>query len=257
MKKKFNQIIHGDCLEVMSKLPDELFDLVITSPPYNIKNSTGGGLKSKSKSGRWHKAELINGYLQYSDNMAYEDYIEWQRLCLNEMMRLIPENGAIFYNHKWRVQNGLIQDRHEILEGFPVRQIIIWQRAGGLNFNDTYFLPTYEVIYLIAKPKFRLKRSMCRFGDIWKFNQDMNNKHPAPFPIALPDRILKATEANKILDPFMGSGTTAIACLINNRKYFGIEQSDKYIQMAETRIREHKNSFGESSLFGGKVEEDS
>jgi site-specific DNA-methyltransferase (adenine-specific) len=74
------------------------------------------------------------------------------------MMRLIPNTGAIFYNHKWHVQNGVLQDRQNIVAGFPVRQIIIWQRKGGLNFNPGYFVPTYEVIYLIAKKTFALLR---------------------------------------------------------------------------------------------------
>ena len=66
------------------------------------------------------------------------------------MMRVLKPTGAIFYNHKWRIQKGLLQDRADIVNDFPVRQIIIWQRAGGINFNPGYFLPTYEVIYLIA-----------------------------------------------------------------------------------------------------------
>lgn len=83
------------------------------------------------RGGKWANAALVKGYATYSDNMPYDEYITWQRNCLKEMMRLIPDNGAIFYNHKWRVQNGLIQDRHEIIHDFPVRQIIIWKRKGG------------------------------------------------------------------------------------------------------------------------------
>src|SRR5260364_404403 len=83
-----------------------------------------------------------------SRQYAYGEYVAWQRACLIEMLRLLPEHGAIFYNHKWRVQDGLLQDRHDIVGQFPVRQIIIWRRKGGINFNAGYFLPTYEVIYL-------------------------------------------------------------------------------------------------------------
>ena len=54
------------------------------------------------------------------------------------------------------MQAGVLQDRSDIVAGFPVRQVIIWKRKGGFNFNPGYFLPTYEVIYLIAKPGFRL-----------------------------------------------------------------------------------------------------
>jgi modification methylase len=64
----------------------------------------------------------------------------------------------------------------------------------------------------------------------------MNNPHPDPFPVALIDRIMKSTEAEIILDPFMGSGTTAIAALKNNRKYIGIELAPEYVALAEARI---------------------
>ena len=155
------------------------------------------------------------------------------------MLRVTKEDGAVFYNHKWRVQGGLLQDRQDIVGEFPVRQIIIWRRKGGKNFNPGYFLPTYEVIYLMAKPKFRLAPKASGLGDIWEFNQEMKNPHPAPFPTALIERIIGATTAQIILDPFMGSGTTAIAAMNLNREWIGIELSKKYCDMADERIKNH------------------
>lgn len=230
-----NSIICGDSLQEMKNFPDECFDLVVTSPPYNLKNSTGNGMKN-GNGGKWSSAALINGYSTYDDNMPYEDYCAWQRCCLAEMMRLIKDDGAIFYNHKWRVQGGLIQDRREIISGFPVRQIIIWKRKGGINFNPGYFLPTYEVIYMIAKPDFRLADKANRLGDVWEFPQEMKNKHPAPFPVALIERIISSTNAKLILDPFMGSGTTAVAAKNLGRDFVGIEISPEYCEMARGRL---------------------
>lgn len=230
-----NSIIHGDCLEMMRKIESGTINLVITSPPYNLRNSTGNGMKD-GRGGKWANAALINGYAEHEDNMPYEEYVEWQRACLSEMLRLISDDGAIFYNHKWRVQGGIWQDRHEIIDGFPVRQIIIWKRKGGINFNPGYFLPTYEVIYLIAKPKFRLAPGANRLGDVWEITQENGNPHPAPFPVKLIDRIIESTTSEIILDPFMGSGTTGVSALNNGRKFIGIEISEKYVQMAANRI---------------------
>jgi modification methylase len=145
-----NRIICGDCLSVMKQMPDECLDLVVTSPPYNLKNSTGNGMKD-GRGGKWKNAALVNGYSHHNDNMPHKEYAQWQRNCLTEMFRLIKNDGAIFYNHKWRVQAGILQDRQDIVSGFPVRQIIIWRRKGGINFNPGYFLPTYEVIYLLTR----------------------------------------------------------------------------------------------------------
>ena len=203
MTEYLNRVHHGDCLTVMADLPPACVDLVVTSPPYNLREGSGSGNEWKSpKNRRWHSAklsgedegklpgqthlhpvQLLNeGYDGHTDDMPYPDYVAWQRECLTAMMRLLKLDGAIFYNHKWRVQSGILQDRADIVEGFPVRQVIIWQRGGGLNFNDHYFLPTYEVIYLIAQPKFRLLPKANAAGDVWKIVQDQANPHPAPMP---------------------------------------------------------------------------
>lgn len=230
-----NKIICGDTIKTMQLMPDNSIDLVVTSPPYNLKNSSGNGMKN-GRGGKWSNARLINGYATYNDCLPHEEYVKWQRDCLAEMMRLIKDTGAIFYNHKWRVQKGLLQDRQDIVEGFPVRQIIIWRRKGGINFNPGYFLPTYEVIYMIAKPKFRLTPKSNSYGDIWEFMQEMNNPHPAPFPVDLIERIISSTYSNLVLDPFMGSGTTAIAARNQGRDFIGIDISPEYCDMARKRL---------------------
>jgi site-specific DNA-methyltransferase (adenine-specific) len=244
--KYINKIINGDSLTVMREMPDRCLDLVVTSPPYNLKNSTGNGMKD-GRGGKWAGAALVNGYSHYDDNMPHEEYAEWQYNCLKEMFRLIKDDGAIFYNHKWRVQDGLLQDRQDIIRDLPVRQIIIWKRKGGINFNTGYFLPTYEVIYLIPKPNFKLAPKANAFGDVWEFKQEMKNEHPAPFPVALIDRIVASTTAQTILDPFMGSGTTAIVAQWHKRNYIGIELSPDYCELAEQRIERNKK---QSELIG-------
>lgn len=234
-KDFYNKIICGDCLETMKTMPDGCIDLVVTSPPYNLKNSTGNGMKD-GRGGKWKNAALVNGYSDHDDCMPHQEYVKWQRDCLNEMMRLLKDDGAIFYNHKWRVQNGLLQDRQDIVAGLPIRQIIIWRRKGGINFNQGYFLPTYEVIYLIAKKDFKLAPKANSYGDVWEFTQEMKNDHPAPFPVSLIERIISSTTSNIILDPFMGSGTTAVVAKFLKRTFIGIEKSPLYCQMAERRL---------------------
>ncbi len=235
-----NKLICGDVIDVMREIPDGSIDLIITSPPYNLKNSTGNGMKD-GRGGKWANAALQKGYSHHHDCMPHDEYVEWQKKCLDEMLRIIPDDGAIFYNHKWRVQNGLLQDRQDIVNGFPVRQIIIWRRKGGFNFNPGYFVPTYEVIYLIAKKDFKLAPKASGYGDVWEFTQEMNNDHPAAFPVDLIDRIIVSTSAKTILDPFMGSGTTAISALNHGRQYVGIEISPEYCEMAEKRIKDHRS----------------
>lgn len=234
---KIDHIYHGDAISVMDSLKSGTIDLIVTSPPYNIKNSSGNGLKC-GRGGKWPQAELINGYSGYDDAMPHSMYVEWQRECLESMMRVLSDDGAIFYNHKWRVQRGRLQDRSDIVSGFPVRQIIIWKRKGGINFNAGYFLPTYEVIYMITKPNFKLRKGSQRLGDVWDIKQEQNNPHPAPFPVELAARCIASTDAEVILDPFMGSGSTAIAAKREGRRWVGIDKSKEYCKMARKRIKE-------------------
>lgn len=240
-----NKIHCGDAIEIMNKIPQGSVDLIVTSPPYNLRNSTGNGMKNGS-GGKWENAKLIDGYDTTMDNLPHNVYVEWQKECLRAMMRLLPDDGAIFYNHKWRVQAGLLQNRQDIVGEFPVRQIIIWQRSGGINFNPGYFLPTYEVIYLICKPKFKLAPKANALGDVWNISQDNKNPHPAAFPVELAKRCIQSTTAKTVLDPFMGSGTTAIAAEASHRNWIGIEISQQYVDEANDRLstfREFKQAY--------------
>lgn len=227
----------SDNIAFMNNMPERSVSCIVTSPPYNLKNSTGNGMKD-GRGGKWENAALQKGYDNHADTMEHEAYVEWQRECLTAMMRVLKDDGVIFYNHKWRVQDGLIQDRHDIVSSFPVRQIIIWKRAGGINFNAGYFLPTYEVIYMICKPNFKLAKGANKMGDVWEIPQAKGNEHPAPFPQELAQRCIQASPGGVVLDPFMGSGTTGIAAMTLKRDWIGIDNSQKYCNMADERVKQ-------------------
>ncbi len=217
-------------------MPDKCIDIIITSPPYNLLNSTGNGLKRNTHCGKWKNAAIKYGYRDYDDNLPYSKYVEWQKECIGEMYRIIKDNGAIFYNNKNRVQGGLLQDRREIVKDFPVRQIITWKRSGAINFNPGYFLPVTEQIYLICNKDFKLAEGANKWTDVWEIKQEMKNPHPAPFPEELIDRIVTSTTGKIILDPFGGSGTTAVSSKKYDRDFILIEKSMLYCEMAKARI---------------------
>lgn len=251
-----DKIVCGDAIEIMKQIPDNSIDVIVTSPPYNMLNTTSRLMKVKDpeKLERWTKAKkrynpaLINGYDVHSDDMPYDEYVAWQRNCLTEMVRIIKPTGFIFYNHKQRVQNGLLQHRMEIMEGFPLRQIITWHRNGGVNYNPGYFLTNVEQIFVLAKSKKAyLKPKSNAFGCVWKICQNIisgKKGHPAPFPVELPDKCLDSqilTNDSVVLDPFMGGGSTAISAIKHDAHYIGIDLSPGYCKMSEERISEFKN----------------
>jgi modification methylase len=116
----------------------------------------------------------------------------------------------------------------------------VWKRKGGINFNPGYFLPTYEVIYVFAKPDFTLSPKANAHGDVWDIPQERDNPHPAPFPLALAERVVGSTKAKIVLDPFVGSGTTCVAAKKLGRKYIGLDNSPEYVELAERRLRGEK-----------------
>jgi site-specific DNA-methyltransferase (adenine-specific) len=233
-------LLHGDCLEKMAELPSGSVDLVFTSPPYNLGTTSGGGLKgARGPTGKWRNASLAYGYETFGDAMLVQDYIAWQKQVLSECWRLLSNDGAIYYNHKPRVQDGLLWTPLELNPGLPIRQIVIWKRAGGINFSPTFYLPTHEWIIIFAKPGFRLRdKAASGAKDLWDVPQEMNNPHPAPFPVELPRIALQTTKAQSILDPFMGSGTVGVACAELGRDFIGIEIDADYLHQAKKRIAE-------------------
>ena len=231
------QLYQGDCLEVMKTIPEGSVDMVFTSPPYNLGVSSGGGFPKGKSKGKWSGGDLSSGYTSHSDDMPYEEYVQWQKSVLLECWRTLSDTGAIYYNHKPRVQSGILQTPLELNPGLPLRQIIIWERNGGINFSPSFYLPTHEWILIFAKPAFRLRdKKASGAKDIWKVGQERGSPHPAPFPVELPKIAIETTNAKVILDPFMGSGTTGVAAKNLNRDFIGIEMDEGYFKIAKERI---------------------
>ncbi len=230
-------IYSGDCLDTMRRMPTGSVDLVFTSPPYNLGRSSDGKVRGAASSGKWKGMDLSNGYASYDDARDPAGYIEWQKDMLRECWRLLADDGAIYYNHKPRVQNGVLQTPLDLNPGLPVRQIVIWDRGSGFNFNQSFYLPCHEWIVIFAKPGFRLRsKAASGMKDVWKVKHERNNSHPAPFPVELAKRVIETTSAKIILDPFMGSGSTGVAALQCDRKFIGIEIDHGYCMDAASRM---------------------
>lgn len=249
----------ADNREILPALDAGSIDLVFTSPPYNLGVSSGGGFPDKytrndsmrnidrpRKGGKWAGGELAWGYGVHDDAMRPSEYRSWQRDTLTACWRLLNERGAIFYNHKPRIQNGEMQNPLDLNPGLPVRQIVIWQRAGGMNFATTHYLPTHEWIVILAKPAFRLKsKGASGVGDVWTVPQESGTSHPAPFPVFLPLRALETTGARTVLDPFVGGGSTLVAAKMAGVSAIGIEIEEKFCELAARRLQQEVLDFGE------------
>lgn len=238
-------IYHGDCLEVMPNLAVTP-DLVFTSPPYNLGSGPWPHL------GNWKRGDSVGGkskwrngsdassgvtYAEHEDAMAWGDYVVWQHEFLKSCWDIISDKGAIFYNHKPRVIGAKLWLPLELNPGLPLRQIVIWARSGGMNFNATAFVPTHEWVMVFAKEGWRLKsKGVSGIGDVWRVSQESNAGHPAPFPVALPAKAIDATAPKLVLDPFAGIGSTLCAAKLAGVEAIGIEKSERYCELAANRL---------------------
>ena len=234
-------LYHGDCLATMQGMANDSFDLVFTSPPYNLGVTTGGGFAAADrKAGKWSGGALSDGYADHNDAMPFQDYVSWQHDVLRECWRLIKPTGAIYYQHKPRVQAGVLQTPLALIpEGLPVRQIVIWDRGSGLNFAPTHYVPSHEWIVVLAGPDFRLKsKGASGHGDVWRVNPQSGSDHPAPFPQGLVDKAIESTGAEVILDPFCGSGTVLRAAKDAGVTGVGVELTEAYCEMTVQRMQQ-------------------
>ena len=237
---ELDKIYCEDCLETLSKMEDNSVDLIITSPPYNKGYWATNRCMSKNEKTIHTKSRRID-YGVFNDTMEPEEYEKWQRDVLDECLRVLKPSGSLFYNHI-----DILRDHTTIhptyVYDYPVKQVIIWDRGSTPKIDVSYFYPITEWIYWIkkdkdSKPYFNRNDAEMQ-KNIWRFNPDKDNNHPAPFPLELPMNIIKccSKEGDIIYDPFMGSGTVAKAARDLGRHYIGSELNPDYIIMAEERL---------------------
>ena len=232
----FNRLIRGDTLAELKKLPDEIANIGVTSPPYNKQEK--------------HKGWLVKNVLydSYKDALPEPEYQQNQVDVLNEIHRATAPGGSFFYNHKIRWERGAMFHPMDWLRrtDWTIRQEIIWDRVIAANIRGWRFWQVEERIYWLYKPigshliGKELKSADAKLTSIWRGVPEGKNSHPAPFPLWLPARVIIATldpdAPGVVLDPYIGSGTTAVAAKLLGHRYIGIDRSQAYIQMAQERL---------------------
>jgi site-specific DNA-methyltransferase (adenine-specific) len=241
--------------DVLPHLTPGTIDLGITSPPYNLK-AGHEGMRKGNKGSR-----LANGYEGvYDDALPQDQYEAWQREGLLLVWSLLAEHGAIYYNHKPRVLDGLLWTPDSILRDWaqcgqmviPMRQLVIWDRMNGVNLGDGFYVNQHEWIMVLVKSEWRLvNRGDSAIGDVWRIpsrghldrhwslaKQGRVDWHPTPWPEALPTRAIVTTDAHAILDWHAGSGTTLVAAKALGRRAIGIEMGVEYCRRIVDRLTE-------------------
>ena len=247
-----NKIINGDSLEELKKIPKETFDLIFADPPYNLQ------LKNELTRPDRSKVSAVNDkWDQFENFKKYDDFtFSW----LTECKRTLKKDGAIWvigsYHNIFRVGRA-IQDL-----GFWILNDVIWNKKNPMpNFRGTRFTNAHETLIWASKSEkskytFNYQSLKCLNDDLqmrsnWELpicngSERLKNNgkkvHSTQKPEALLHRILLAT-SNKndlVLDPFLGSGTTAAVAKKLGRAYYGIEKEKNYFKAAEQRLNKAK-----------------
>ena len=225
-----NKIHHGDCLEVMKDIPDGSVNLVVTDPPYGINFNSNYRKHSELKS--------VGGIL----NDGTEN-ISFLRSVANEIFRVLRNDSHLYWFTRW----DKVDEQKPMLSdlGFDVKNNIIWVKNNwSMGDLKGSYASQYECILFCNKGAHNLNgvNGRSRHSDIINFDRVPSNNllHSHEKPIALIDFLIKKSsqKGDTVLDPFLGSGTTAVAAYNADRSYIGIELDNDYYEIANKRINE-------------------
>ncbi|MBN1383535.1 MAG: DNA adenine methylase [Elusimicrobia bacterium] len=247
LKNYINKIIQGDCIEVMHQIPDESVDITFADPPFNLKKL----------------------YNNYNDKKSANEYLIWCKKWLSEMVRITKPSGSIFVHNipKW-----LIYFASYLNEIAIFRHWIAWD-AMGTPLGKTLLPNHYGILYYVKSKldyKFydiRMLHKRCRkchyilkdyggkkdqlhkcgpiISDVWTDIHRIRHKtrrdeHPCQLPVHLLERLLlmSSGKGDIVFDPFMGTGTTAIAAKKLGRRYIGIDIDPNYVEITNKKLKE-------------------
>ena len=240
-----NTIIASSC-ENMKDIPNNSLHLMITSPPYNVSK-------------------------EYDNDLSLNEYLSLLKNCFTETYRVLVDGGRACINianigRKPYIPLSDYVSKIMIEIGFNMRGEIIWNKSAGAGISTAWgsfqsasnpiLRDVHEYILIFSKGNYKRERDKEEkelrkdnitkeefiewTKSVWTMNTESAKRigHPAPFPEELPNRLIKLFSFTNdiVIDPFMGSGTTAIAAIKNNRNFVGYEINKEYINLANNRI---------------------
>jgi len=238
-----NKIICGDCLEIMKGIPDNSVDMVLTDPPYNISKLNDNRDRSKLNSPIMRRKKALNYDFGEWDNMDRVDFLRFTRRWLKECCRVLRPDGTIisFFNKEDISYLGWVSKRW----GVRTRTIFCWHKTNPVpSFRKVNYLSSCEYLWIGSKGKFKTfnfkqQKEMHNFFETSNKSCYGKTNHPTEKPLSLVKHLIEihSNQNDIVLDPFLGSGTTAVACVELGRRYIGVEVSEGYCRIAKDRIR--------------------
>ncbi len=221
----------GDCLEVMKTLPDNSVDAVVTDPPY-----CSGGRQPASARNTVSKSTREDDVWLSSDTMGVDSYLWFMRQVAREAFRQATLGSPAYVFTDWR-QYSVVVTAWESA-GWALRSVIVWDKNRG-GAMGSWWRSNHEWVCAFAKGMPR-PLSNHSFFNTWQETKPQGGAHPTEKPVALCAHIVKSItpDTATVVDCFMGSGTTGVACVQTGRNFIGIEIDPGYFAIAKRRIEE-------------------
>ena len=235
---RLNDIDNIDCLEGMAAIPDGPVDLVLTDPPY----SSGGAFSGdrRSRTGTKYTATNYEGAAALpdfsGDNMDQRGFMEFMRQVFAKCREKTKPEGVVAAFIDWRNLPALCDAMQAA--GWVWRGIAIWNKPNGRPQKGR-FRNEFEFIVWGSNGPMPFERGVGCLPGYYRYSnvQSKNRTHQTEKPLQLIEDLLEIVpQGSTVLDPFMGSGTTAVACLRTGRNYIGFELSKEYHAIAMQRI---------------------
>jgi DNA modification methylase len=246
---EINNFYNEDCLETIKRFGETKVDCVLTSPPYNMTKRKGGYADKQTR------------YDKYNDWKNEDEYKEWSCNVFNEIDKILKPNGTILYNFSYSIENPSLPYTlmSSIIDNtsFTIADTIIWKKSNAIPHPASYnrLNRIVEFIFVIVRKR-EIKSFNCykqiskispkgqKYYEIVdnfitaKNNDESTNLNKATFSTELCEKLLKLyTKKNDLIyDPFMGTGTTGVGCLITGRNFIGSEISEDQVEYSIKRI---------------------
>lgn len=223
-------LMQGDCLELMKQMPDGSVDMVLTDPPYKMNHSTGGctniGMKERWKG----NIKAGNTVMGFNTNIKFSDW-------LPGVYRILKDGGHcyIFCNDK----NLQELFNSATMAGFRESNVLVWVKNNACP--NRYYMKNCEFVLFLYKGKAKPITDMGSKAAFYcKSINGVYKHHPTEKPIEMLEMLIKnsSNSENAVFDPFMGSGSSGVACVNTNRSFIGIELDEQYFKIAKNRIKQ-------------------
>lgn len=234
-----NQIICGDCLEVMKGWPDNCIPLTVTSPPYNMRTRIRNGEYTE----REQTSHFSKKYKYFDDALSIQQYFDFHYVVIGELLRI---SQSVFINIQ--IVTGSKEAWFRLIGEYAenIKDVIVWDKGwgqpamhGSVINRGTELIIAMESDAVAGRAFNRSYFGRGKMSDIWRVHGRENfPDHGACFPVEVPVRVIEgwSQDQNLILDPFCGSGTTCVAAKMLGRRYIGIDISEEYCNIARQRL---------------------